>query len=149
MGTSHRRAVRLWMLMHLRRLGFGRNPLRRRADRLEAALLLAVSAAALLVIPAAAMLGTAIRDHVEHVASQQRAEFRQVSARTLDETSASAGIGQFTVRVRIAWVDSSGTYHESLGEVLAGTRAGTQLTVWTDSAGVIRPAPRTPADSAA
>ncbi|TDO46638.1 hypothetical protein EV643_11021 [Kribbella sp. VKM Ac-2527] len=58
--------IQLSVLMQLRRLGFGRNPLRRRVDRLESALLLGVLVAALLVIAAAAVLGTTIHSRAEH-----------------------------------------------------------------------------------
>ncbi|TDO48262.1 hypothetical protein EV651_12328 [Kribbella sp. VKM Ac-2571] len=60
MATTHRRAIQLRVLMRLRRLSFGRNPLRRTTDRLEAALLWTALVAAVLVIPASAALGGAV-----------------------------------------------------------------------------------------
>jgi hypothetical protein len=150
MSTSHRR-IELSVLMQLRRLGFGRNPLRRRVDRIESALLLGALVAALLVVPAAAVLGTTIHDRAEHTAAQRRAELRQVQARTLESTEeiVPSTPGHVTSRVRITWFDASGTPHEGSADVVIGTRADTELTVWLDRAGATARPPRKPADSAA
>jgi len=59
MSSIREHRAELFVAMRLRRFGFGRNPLRRRADRLESALLIAILAAGLLMVPAAAALGTA------------------------------------------------------------------------------------------
>ncbi|MEJ1109559.1 MULTISPECIES: hypothetical protein [unclassified Kribbella] len=58
MSTTRQRRAELLVLMWCRRLGFGRNPLRRRVDRIESTFLLSALVAGLLVVPAAAALGT-------------------------------------------------------------------------------------------
>ena len=123
MATTHRRAGELWVLMRLRRLSFGRNPLRRRTDRLEAALLLTAFAVALLV----------------------------VRARTQEDagSSASSGSTQFITPVRVAWLDRSGTTQEGQTDVVIGTKTGAELTIWLDREGTITTAPRDSTDSAA
>jgi hypothetical protein len=60
MSTTRQRRAELSVLMWCRRFGFGRNPLRRRVDRIESAFLLSALVAALLVVPAAAALGTTV-----------------------------------------------------------------------------------------
>jgi len=151
MGTNPERRLEFSVLMLLRRFGFGRNPLRRRVDRVESAVLLGVLVAGLLVVPGAAALGTTIRNRFEHAATQRRAELHSVQARTLEKTAQAvpAGRGQVATRVRVQWHDASGSPHEGRADVLIGTEAGSALTIWLDRFGAIAPAPREPADSVA
>jgi hypothetical protein len=151
MSSIQPRRLELSILMQLRRLGFGRNPLRRRVDRIESVLLLGALAAALLVVPAAAALGTTIHDRAEHTAAQRRAELRQVQARTLESTEdiVPSTPGHVTTRVRVGWLDASGSAQEGSADVVIGTEAGTELTIWLDRSGAMARAPRNPADSAA
>jgi hypothetical protein len=151
MSTTNQRQFELLVLMQLRRLGLGRNPLRRRVDRLEAAFLLCVLVAGLLVIPAAAALGTTVRGRADHTAARQRAEVQPVQARTMESTAEAApsALGLATTRVRVSWSDASGSPHEGWADVLIGTRPGTELTLWLDRSGAMAPAPGKPADSTA
>ncbi|MET9272098.1 hypothetical protein [Kribbella sp. NPDC003557] len=145
------RRAELYVVMQLRLLSFGNNPLRRRVDRLEAVLRIVALTAALLVIPAAAALSATVRDRAEQSAAQARAEVRPVQARTLDGTAQAvpSTLGLTTTPVRIRWYDGRGAPHEAKADVLIGTKAGTELTIWLDRSGAMRPAPRPPADSAA
>src|SRR4051794_16639127 len=150
MSTSHPRRAELFVLMQLRRLGLGRNPLRRRGDRLEAGLLMTTLLAALLVVPAAAAVGTTISNRAERSATAERAKVHPVRARTLENTAGSvpASPGLTITTVRVGWLDSSGAPHEGKADVLIGTTVGTELTIWLDQAGAITDAPRAPADDA-
>jgi hypothetical protein len=151
MSTVRQRRGELWVLMQLRRFGFGHNPLRRRVDRIEAAVLISALVVALLAIPAAAILGTTVRDRSEDAAARQRAVIHQVQARTLEDTAEAVPSvsGQVVSQVRIAWSDASGLLRESRTDVLIGTRAGTPVTIWLDRSGALARAPREPGDSAA
>jgi hypothetical protein len=151
MSTTHQRRLELSVLMQLRRLGLGRNPLRRRADRLEAALLLCAMVAGLLVIPAAAALGTTIRGRAEQTAARHRAEVHPVQARTMESTAEAvpSTLGLATTRVRVSWFDALGSRHEGWADVLIGTKPGTELTLWFDRSGAMTRAPKEPADSTA
>ena len=151
MSTTHPRRAELFVLMQLRRLGLGRNPLRRRVDRLEAGLLMTTLLAALLVVPGAAAVGTTISNRAERSATAERAEVHPVRARTLEKTAESipASPGLTTTTVRVGWLDSSGSPREGKADVLIGTTVGTELTIWLDQAGAITNAPRAPADDAA
>ncbi|MEU4195134.1 hypothetical protein AB0E69_24760 [Kribbella sp. NPDC026611] len=139
-GVRHRP-----VLMQVRRLGLGRNPLRRTADRIEAVLLLGVLVLGLLAIPAAAALGTTIRERAEQSAARYRAEVHPAKAHTLEE----AALGQATARVGISWVDSSGATRLGEDDVPFGTAKGSDLTIWLDRTGARVQPPRNPADSAA
>jgi hypothetical protein len=149
MSTTHQHRAELFVVMQLRLLGLGRNPLRRRVDRLEALFLLTAVLAALLVIPAAAAFGSTIRNRAEHSAAEERAEVRPVQARTQENTAEAvpSSFGVTTTTVRVRWFDTSGSAHEDNAHVLIGTKAGTELTIWLDRAGVMARAPRPPADS--
>lgn len=139
-----------WVLMQVRRLG-GPNPLRRGVDRMESLLLLVTILAALLAIPAAAMVGSAVRNASEHSAAERRAELRSVQARTLEDTPSAVPVvpGQVNSGVRAGWVDEAGIPREGRVHVVIGTKAGSEVTVWLDRSGAVVPPPRLPADSAA
>jgi hypothetical protein len=151
MSSTDQRRSELWALMQLRRLDLRHNPLRRRVDRTESLLLSAMLFAALLLVPAAAALGTAIADASERSATQRRAELRPVQARTLEDTASAVPSvpGQMASRVRVGWTDEAGLPREARSDVVIGTKAGTAVTIWLDRAGAVSPAPRQPADSAA
>jgi hypothetical protein len=151
MSTTHERRAELFMLRQLRLLALDRNPLRRRVDRLEAVLLMVTLMAASLVLPAAAALGTAVRDRAEVAAAQERVHTRAVVARTLEDSdeTAPSSPGLTTTKVRIGWFDVSGSAREDRADVLVGTKAGSELTIWLDEDGEMTHAPRSPADSAA
>ncbi|WP_350277900.1 hypothetical protein [Kribbella sp. HUAS MG21] len=148
MSTHRQRRAELVIRMQLRRISFAPNPLRRKEDRLEAALLLGALVAALLVIPAAAVLATTVRDNSASAAARQRAVLRPAQARTLDGT-ADAQLGQSTTPVRVQWFDAAGTAREGRHDVPIGTAVGTELQIWLDRTGQLARAPRTPAGSAA
>jgi hypothetical protein len=139
------------VVMRARRLGFGRNPLRRGTDRVESLLVIGLILLGMLAIPAAAVLGTAVRDRSEATAAQQRAVLRPVRATTLEAASTGIGAapGQVLSRVRVGWLDAAGLPHEGRVDVVVGTEAGTEVTVWLDHAGAIAKAPRPAGDSAA
>lgn len=151
MNTTEQRRSEQWVVMQLRRLGFGRNQLRRGVDRAEALLLFAVLMAGLLLVPVAAALGTSISSSAEQSAALRRAELRSVAAHTLEDTAVAvpAAPGQLASRVRVGWTDELGFPHEGWANVVIGTKAGSPVTVWLDQSGAVVPAPRQPADSQA
>src|SRR3954451_7245640 len=110
MSSTPQHRAELFVMMQLRRLSFGHNPLRRRVDRIEAAFLLVAIAVALLVIPAAEALGTTLRDRAEQSATVQRASVHQVRARTLEGTANAvpSTLGLSTTSARVRWEDPAG-----------------------------------------
>ena len=144
MSIAQNRAGELWVLMQARRLGIGRNPLRRRVDRLESMVLLSAVLAALVMIPVAAALGTSVRNSSENTAAQRRAVLTEVRARTLESTEAAVpnAPGQMTSRVRVTWTDRAGWSQEGRTNVAIGTKQGTELTIWLDGSGAITAPPR-------
>lgn len=151
MGAARQRSGELWVLMQARRLGFGRNPLRRRVDRTEAALLWCALIFALLLIPIGSAVGTSYRNASDATAARQRAVLHEVQARTLEGTAfdAPTAPGQVLERVRVGYVDQRGVGREGTTSVVIGTKAGVEMPVWLDQTGQITTPPRTIGDSAA
>jgi hypothetical protein len=151
MSTGQNRRGERWVLMQARRLGWGRNPLRRPVDRMESAIVFGAVFAALLMIPASAAVGTAVQNASEHGAAQRRAVLNQVAARTLEDTAPALpeATGQIDTRVRVTWIDAAGWPREGEADVMLGTKKDTEVTVWLDSAGAITAAPRPAGDSEA
>jgi hypothetical protein len=137
--------------MQGRRLGFGRNPLRRRSDRLEAFLLWCVLTVGLLMIPIGAATGNGVRDALDAAAAQQRAALHEVQAHTLEsaERDVPTVPGDVLSHVRVGYVDPHGVQREGFTSVVMGTKAGAEVTIWLDDAGAIVAAPRSPADDTA
>ncbi|TCO47135.1 hypothetical protein EV646_106375 [Kribbella antiqua] len=151
MGFAGHRKGELWVLMQARRLGFGRSPLRRRVDRLESAIVWGAVLAALLMIPTAAAIGTAVRNASERSAADQQAVLTQVRAQTLENSEpVTADVpASYTSLVKVGWTNQAGQSQEGRASVPAGTKQGTELTVWLDSSGAITTSPRRPGDSKA
>lgn len=150
MSTVKDRSGERWVVMQVRRLALGRNPLRRRVDRIEAAVLWCGLVAALLMIPIGAAVGTSVRHTSEGSADRQRARLHEVNARTLERTEREipSAPGDVLSRVRISYLDQLGVEREGTTSVVIGTKAGSEVTIWLDRSGAIMPAPRADADSA-
>jgi hypothetical protein len=151
MKTGQVRRGELWVLMQLRRFGFGRNPLRRRVDRIESIVVLLAVFAGLVAVPAGAAFGTSVRERSELHAAQQRSVLHPAQARTIEDapTGTPDVPGDVISRSRVVWQDSAGSVREDVAEVSLGTRANTELTIWLDRSGAITAAPRPAGVSAA
>jgi len=125
-----------------RRLGFDRNPLRRRTDRVEAAIRLATLILLLVAVP---IVTLAVGRQVDHLAlrrahAQQAAE-HQVTA-VLLRPAPPTGVPDPYTSIQMALVlarwQPPGQPARS-GQVLApaGTRAGSSVQVWVDASGAV------------
>jgi hypothetical protein len=151
MSTGKQRSGELWALMQARRLGFGRNPLRRWSDRAEITLLWCALITALLLVPVGAAVGTSVRNSLNASAAQQRALLHEVRARTLESTEGMvpSAPGDVLARAGVSYTDPQGVDREGTASVVMGTKAGAEVTIWLDRSGNIVTAPRSGADSAA
>lgn len=134
-----------------RRFGLDRNPLRRRSDRAESALLL--TAACLLVVAMA--VGTVVGWHVtdagtRRASAEQAARHRTVAVLLADTavTSRPAGLGPAPTAVRARWSAHGQTYTGSI-DAQQGMARGDTLTIWVDRRGRPVEAPYTRADAVA
>ncbi|MFF1273240.1 hypothetical protein ACFVZC_07500 [Streptomyces marokkonensis] len=129
------RRVRLWR--------WRRNPLRRRSDLVEAWLTLATLVLALLV---GAFAGLAAAGVVDRSLEDRRERTRPVTAVLVEDARDAlpapvAEDGDGGVWAKVRWTAPDGTARTGRAEVEPGSRAGTEATVWNDTAGRLVSAP--------
>lgn len=145
------RIARFW-----RRIDLGRNPLARRSDRVEAALLIVVVLGLLIALPLAGLVGSNAYGGQLAISAEQRSS-RHLTTATLTEDAPSpvpvtdgaylsANSGSAGAQAR--WALPGGA--EKIGTIAAdpGTTAGTQIPLWLSDAGDPVPAPMTTSDAA-
>lgn len=115
-----------------------RNPLKRRADMMEAWLVLGVW---LLTVLTGVLSGLAAAGSVEHGLARERAEWRPAVARVAEKAPGKANSGD-RVWAEVRWKATDGSSHTGQARVAPGSEAGAPVTVWTDPQGrlVTRPA---------
>lgn len=116
-----------------------RNPLRRRADKVEAWVVLAVWTCTVL---AGVLAGLGAARSVERGLARERAEWRPVVAHLTERAPGSAG-GADRVWARVFWRTADGSGHAGQVRVAPGTAAGGPVTVWTDPRGRLVSKPST------
>ncbi|MEU6508390.1 MULTISPECIES: hypothetical protein [Streptomyces] len=128
--------VRLWR--------WRRNPLRRHSDVVEAWIVLATWVLAVLC---GAVAGLAAAHSADSTFSARRAEVHAVHAVLTDDAARTSvtGTGYDDGRVwaSVRWTDAHGVVHTDRAKVVPGAPAGSQVTIWTNSAGRIVSAPVT------
>lgn len=120
-----------------------RNPLKRRADRVEAWVVLGVW---MLTAFAAVLAGTTVSRSVEDGLARERVEWRPLVARLAERAPGTASENARVSRAEQVWATArwtaaDGTEHSGQLRAPAGSAAGTPVTVWTDPEGrqVTRP----------
>jgi hypothetical protein len=133
---------RTYLARRARGLGFDRNPLRRRTDRIEAAIRLATIILLLVAMPIAVIAVGRQADHLAlRQARAQVAKEHQVTAVLLQRAQATGVPDPYTstqmTYVPARW-QAPGQPSRS-GQVLApaGTRAGSTVTIWIDASGAV------------
>ncbi|MFI5696424.1 hypothetical protein ACIA58_31500 [Kribbella sp. NPDC051586] len=151
MSTVKQRSGEQRVLMQARRLSFGRNPLRRPVDRLEAGLLWSALVAALLMVVVGAAVGTGLRNASNASADQERAVLHETTGRTLQSTEGQvpATPGAMVTVVQVRYIDQQGITREGMAPVVIGTKADVPVMIWLDRTGAIASAPHSAADSVA
>ena len=129
-----------------RRLGFDRNPLRRRTDRIEAAIRLVTVILLLVAVPIATI---AVGRQVDHLALRQahaqQAADHQVTAVLLQQAQAT-GVPDPYTSIQLTYVlarwQAPGQAPRS-GQVLApaGAYAGSTVKIWIDASGAVTSPP--------
>ena len=119
----------------LRGLWPDRNPLRRTADRVEAAVVAGLLAAFVIGAPLAALIAGhwsyAVALRAEHA---QRSAWRQVPAVLLADAPY-PGYSRYGVDVRARWTARDGTRRSGVVSVPGRARAGSTVLVWVDASG--------------
>lgn len=150
MNAEQPLALRLW-----RRAPWSGNPLMRRSDRFESALVLIVVMFVLALVPLAAAYGTATYARVGQLALQEHLERHEVTAILLEEP-APTGAGAMTDtatrgpadadRATARWTTTTGETRTGKVETPYGAEPGETIDIWIDSTGDPVAAPRTGSD---
>ncbi|MEU2439583.1 hypothetical protein ACFY9A_07775 [Streptomyces rubradiris] len=128
--------VRLWR--------WRRNPLKRHSDVVEAWIVLA---GWLLTLLAGIVAGVAAARTAESAFTARLAQLHPVSAVLTDGAPRTPGAGggyaDGRVWATVRWTDANGTVRTDQVKAAPGASAGSRVTVWTDRAGRVVPAPVT------
>ncbi|MGC2652674.1 MAG: hypothetical protein WA317_03515 [Mycobacterium sp.] len=118
-----------WRLVRL----FDRNPLIRASDRVEALVLVLAVVVALLAVPIAAAVGTAVYDSRRSLYAEQAQTRRMVTATVMDVSAAQISSNK-TMTVPARWFAAGA---EQTGEVKTRhtVRPGDSIDVWVDEDG--------------
>ncbi|MEV0174714.1 hypothetical protein AB0I00_26785 [Streptomyces sp. NPDC050803] len=133
MAAAQCARVRLWR--------WRRSPLRRRSDLVEAWVVLAGWAFALV---GGLIAGLVAVGAVERAADQQRERSRQVSAvlmENAEDRSPARVAADYRVWAKVRWTEPDGSTHTDDARVPPKTKAGSQVTVWTDGSGQVTAEP--------
>lgn len=114
---------------------FGRNPLIRTTDRVEALILVLTVAASLLAVPIGAAVGTAVHDSRTRLYAEQVQTRRPVTATVTGESHPRRDLESATVTVPARWFAVGA---ERTGDVTAPLTAkpGDDIEIWIDDDGV-------------
>lgn len=113
---------------------FGRNPLVRTSDRIEALVLMLAVTIALVAAPIAGAIGTAVHDKRCHAYAEQAASRHTVTAIAVDASASAVRPNSVTTVVNARWrID--GTEHVGSLKWDQTVKAGDSLTIWVDRDG--------------
>jgi hypothetical protein len=142
MDTFTLRLPRWPVLLRLR----GRDPLVRTIDRIEALTLVLAVVVALLAIPIAAAVGTAVNDSRRHVYAEQASTRHTVTA-TVNDVSVPEVLRTGATTVKARWT-ANGEEHTGAVGAQSTTEIGDPIQIWVDNDGAQTHAP-TPTSRAA
>jgi hypothetical protein len=112
---------------------FGRNPLLRRTDRIEALTTLVVLAVSLIAIPVAGVVGDEVYGARYHVYAQEAGARHTVMA-TVTDTSPTLGADSGTIVVQARWPVAAGERAGTF-EHRAPVKLGDRIEMWVDKDG--------------
>jgi hypothetical protein len=112
------------------------NPLRRRADRVEAAILAVLIAILAVVAPLGGLrVGRSVYQEAARAERAGRAGWHQVTAVLAADSGYPALPALVLVPMPARWTDRNGVQHRGTVPALLGTPAGSRVTAWIDASG--------------
>ncbi|MFG1930702.1 hypothetical protein ACGFK1_08585 [Mycobacterium sp. NPDC048908] len=124
------------------------NALVRTSDRVEAVAMLLALLFAILAVPVAGALGTAVYDNRIHVFADERMARHEVQATATHDSSVTALPYQSSYVSEVHW-EFAGQLHTGVASTRNRMKVGDQTSVWVDAAGEFTPPPRGDKDAAA
>lgn len=122
---------------------FGRHPLVRVSDRIEAFATAFAVVVAVLAIPVVGAVGTSVHDARARVYAEQAATWHQVTATASQDSTAIVRPNTITFVVRARW-NASGTNHDSTISWPTSAKAGDRTSIWVDAGGEAVDGPAVP-----
>ena len=145
-GATIRAAGTRWAWF-VRWLGLDRNPLRRPADRIEAAVRLATAMLILVAVPIAALATGQRAGHMflRDAQARRRADHQVSAVLTQDVPASSTATDPYltvqTTWAPVRWTAPDGSVHSGQVLVPAGARKGTETPIWINASGAITDPP--------
>jgi hypothetical protein len=143
-------ALRGWRVsMWMRRLGLGRNSMRRPSDRIESAVFTLVLILAIIALPLGIHVGHTVFENQSRLATEQAARTQQTDAVLLEAAPSGAIVpGEYQgaatrPSVLAQWRAPDGSQHFGMVEANFGAGVGARVPVWIDNAGALTNAPAT------
>ncbi|CAN5462716.1 membrane protein [soil metagenome] len=131
---------RIWLLQ-----AFGRNPLVRNTDRLEAVVTVLAFLVALLVLPVACAVGTAVHETQTTYLADARAQRDQVTATVTADSAAVDEPYSAGTLTPVRWTVGFDTHADSVHSQ-QWVKAGETMDIWIDDRGLLTSPPPDPAD---
>jgi len=119
---------------------FGRNPLVRFSDRVEAAILVLVFATALFATPVAGAIGTAVYGTRAQLYAEQVKMRHTVAATTIVDSTLIVDQNAQVFPTEVGW-RANDVEHVGSVDLAHAVEAGDQVDVWVDASGARVPAP--------
>lgn len=113
---------------------FGRNPLIRASDRVEALILLAATVLVLVAAPVAGAVGTSVYDTRNRAYAEQALTRHTVTATVVSDSVAIIRPYTVTISVQARWM-ANGTTHDGSFVWDRPVRSGDDVTIWVDNNG--------------
>lgn len=114
---------------------FGRNPLIRNTDRLEALILVFAVAMSLIAVPIGAAVGTAVHDSRSRLYAEQVQTRRPVTATVTGESHPRRNLESPTVTVPARWF-AAGAEHTGDATAPLTAKIGDDIEIWVDDEGL-------------
>ena len=120
---------------------WGRDPLVRTTDRVEALVLVLAVVVSLLSAPIAAAVGTAVHDSSRHLYAEQAHTRHTVAATVTDVPASQQALRISTITVTARW-SAAGAEHTGAVKAKSATKTGDPIEIWVENDGVQVPAPK-------
>ncbi|GAA3431772.1 Rv1733c family protein [Kutzneria kofuensis] len=144
MGTYVRQVSLLGMA---RRIGLGRNSLRRPVDRVEGLSVVLVWLAGMVIALAGIVFGLTVAQSDLVTSGQQMARSHPTNAVRLDNSLPGPGSTGTRMSVQVRYTDQASVVRTGWTEQTVGLTDGASVRVWLDDEGSIVPPPMTPDDA--
>ncbi len=130
-----------------RRIGWGRNSLRRPVDRFEAFTVVAAWLATMVISLGGVAFGLAVSQADLVTSTRQMAQLHLTTGVLLESSVAAPGSTRMRVSVQVRYTHQKGATRTGQADEPVGLAAGASAPVWLDGQGNVASAPMTPGDA--